>query len=111
MKPGRLTKQNRTFVKMMSLPAFAFAALSHPSLIGQAPMAVVLRNWQGCNILTDMQTLVVRIPDEVAADIEAEARRLNSTKSDVARKRLVAGRARNDAHGFDMIRDLVGTDT
>ena len=74
-------------------------------------MTGVLRNWQGCNILTDMQTLVLRIPDEVAADIEAEARRLNSTKSDVARKRLVAGRARNDAHGFDMIRDLVGTDT
>jgi hypothetical protein len=58
-----------------------------------------------------MQTLVIRIPDEVAADIEAEARRLNSTKSEVARRRLAAGRKRNAALGFDLIRDLVGSDT
>jgi hypothetical protein len=60
-----------------------------------------------------MQTLVLRIPDELAAEIEAEARRLNSTKSEVARARLAAGRSSSEApgSGFDLIRDLVGTDT
>jgi hypothetical protein len=58
-----------------------------------------------------MRTLVLRIPDDLAAEIEAEARRLNSTKSEVARARLAAGRDVNAAHGFDLIRDLVGTDT
>jgi hypothetical protein len=59
-----------------------------------------------------MQTLVLRIPDDLAADIEAEARRLNSTKSEVARTRLSAGRDHTTAHGsgFELIRDLVGTD-
>lgn len=59
-----------------------------------------------------MQTLVLRIPDALAADIEAEARRLNSTKSEVARARLAAGRDKTGAQGsgFDLIRDLVGTD-
>jgi hypothetical protein len=60
-----------------------------------------------------MQTLVLRIPDELAADIEAEARRLNSTKSEVARARLVAGRPGVDTPGagFDLISDLVGAET
>jgi hypothetical protein len=60
-----------------------------------------------------MQTLVLRIPDDLAADIEAEARQLNSTKSEVARARLAAGRKAADPSGtgFDLIRDLVGTDT
>jgi hypothetical protein len=59
-----------------------------------------------------MQTLVLRIPDDLAADIEAEARRLNSTKSEVARARLAAGCDNTTAHGsgFELIRDLVGTD-
>lgn len=59
-----------------------------------------------------MRTLVLRIPDELAADIEAEAKRLNSTKSEVARARLAAGRDKSAAQapGFDLIRDLIGTD-
>ena len=59
-----------------------------------------------------MQTLVLRIPDDLAADIEAEARRLNSTKSEVARARLTAGRALpgTGGAGFDLIADLVGTE-
>lgn len=56
-----------------------------------------------------MQTLVLRIPDELAAEIEAEARRLNSTKSDVARARLASARAPGE--GFDLIGDLVGAET
>ncbi|MEA3209634.1 MAG: hypothetical protein QOE70_2691 [Chthoniobacter sp.] len=55
-----------------------------------------------------MQTLVLRIPDDLAADIEAEARRLNSTKSEVARARLAAVRA--PGAGFDLISDLVGAE-
>jgi hypothetical protein len=60
-----------------------------------------------------MQTLVLRIPDDLAADLEAEARRLNSTKSQVARARLAAGGAtsKKARSGFDLIRDLVGADT
>ena len=60
-----------------------------------------------------MQTLVLRIPDDLAADIEAEARRLNSTKSAVARARLAIPRASAGAAktGFDLIADLIGTDT
>ena len=60
-----------------------------------------------------MPSLVLRISDELAADIAAEARRLNSTKSAVARARLAAGREKNGAtgSGLDLIRDLIGTDT
>ena len=60
-----------------------------------------------------MQTLVLRISDELAADLEAEARRLNSTKSEVARARLAAGgkASKKAKTGFDLIRDLVGADT
>jgi hypothetical protein len=60
-----------------------------------------------------MQTLVLRIPDELAAELEAEARRLNSTKSAVARARLGAARDQSGAPGtgFDLIADLIGTDT
>ncbi|HEY5894391.1 MAG TPA: hypothetical protein VIT91_14295 [Chthoniobacterales bacterium] len=60
-----------------------------------------------------MQTLVLRIPDELAAEIEAEARRLNTTKSEVARARLAAASESRNAPsaGFDLIADLVGTDT
>lgn len=59
-----------------------------------------------------MQTLVLRIPDDLAADIEAEARRLNWTKSKVARARLAAtrGSASTPGSGFDLIADLIGTD-
>ncbi len=60
-----------------------------------------------------MQTLVLRIPDDLAADIEAEARRLNSTKSEVARARLAAasGSTGTPGAGFDLISDLVGAET
>jgi hypothetical protein len=60
-----------------------------------------------------MQTLVLRIPDDLAADIEAEARRLNSTKSEVARARLAAAPsvAAEQGGGFDLIADLIGSET
>lgn len=58
-----------------------------------------------------MQTLVLRIPDDLAADIEAEAKRLNSTKSKVARARLAArpSLAEQSKSGYELIADLVGT--
>jgi len=59
-----------------------------------------------------MQTLVLRIPDDLASDIEEEARRLNSTKSEVARARLAIGRDKSGpkGSGFDLIHDLIGSD-
>lgn len=56
-----------------------------------------------------MQTLVLRVPDDLAAELEEEARKLNSLKSEVARTRLVAGRATSGA-GFALLSDLVGAE-
>jgi len=57
-----------------------------------------------------MQTLVLRIPDELARELEAEASKLHLTKSEVARRRLVSGAAKDaPLVGFDLIADLVGT--
>jgi len=57
-----------------------------------------------------MQTLVLRISDDLAKDLEAEAKRLNVTKSEVARRRLSGTAPESDlASGFDLIADLVGT--
>ena len=58
-----------------------------------------------------MQTLVLRIPDELAAELEAEARNCNLTKSEIARRRLISGgsQAGNTSAGFDLIADLIGT--
>ena len=57
-----------------------------------------------------MQTLVLRISDDLARELEAEAERLNLTKSEIARRRLSAASvAAPPASGFDLIADLVGT--
>jgi len=58
-----------------------------------------------------MQTLVIRIPDDLARELEAEAKKANLTKSEVARRRLMTGflQDRETASGFDLIADLVGT--
>ena len=61
-----------------------------------------------------MRRLVLRIPDELGADLDAEAQRTKTTKSDVARRRLLAGgkkaiSSRSHA-GFALIRDLIGSD-
>ncbi len=54
-----------------------------------------------------MQTLVIRIPDRLAEELEQEARMTRLTKSEVARRRLIAGGS--GPVGFEMIADLVGT--
>ncbi|MEI6177546.1 MAG: hypothetical protein WCS43_11690 [Verrucomicrobiota bacterium] len=58
-----------------------------------------------------MQTLVLRIPDDLARDLEAESKKTHLTKSEVARRRLIAAgsQSHDAASGFDLIADLVGT--
>ena len=58
-----------------------------------------------------MQTLVLRIPDDLAKELEAEAQKLLLTKSEIVRRRLIAAGSQNvcAASGFDLIADLVGT--
>ena len=58
-----------------------------------------------------MQTLVLRIPEDLARDLDAEAKRSNLTKSEVARRRLIAASLQGHAaaSGFDLIADLIGT--
>jgi hypothetical protein len=58
-----------------------------------------------------MQTLVIRIPDDLARELEAESKKTHLTKSEVARRRLIAAGSRSHdmASGFDLIADLVGS--
>lgn len=58
-----------------------------------------------------MQTLVIRIPDDLARELEAESKKTHLTKSEVARRRLIAAgsRSHDTASGFDLIADLVGS--
>jgi hypothetical protein len=55
-----------------------------------------------------MKAMVVRLPDELAADIEAEARTRKVSKSDVVRDRL-AGKPRAQPHPLADIADLIGS--
>lgn len=58
-----------------------------------------------------MQTLVLRIPDDLARELDAEAKKTHLTKSEVARRRLIAAgsQSHDTASGFDLIADLIGT--
>ncbi len=58
-----------------------------------------------------MQTLVLRIPDDLAREMEAEARERHLTKSEIARRRLIAAGSQTPrpASGFELIADLIGT--
>jgi len=58
-----------------------------------------------------MKTLTVRLPEPLAADIEAESRARRISKSDVVRERLQTAResARLHPASFDAIADLVGS--
>jgi hypothetical protein len=60
--------------------------------------------------LRTVKTLVLRIPDELAAELEATAERLNVTQSEVARQRLaVRSGPAPPRDGYLLIADLVGT--
>lgn len=55
-----------------------------------------------------MKTVTVRLPDQLAADLEAEARKRNVSVSDIMRERLqAASSARPDP--VEAIRDLIGS--
>jgi hypothetical protein len=57
-----------------------------------------------------MKTLTVRLPDALAAQIEAESRERRISKSDVVRERLNRGRPKQDARAaLDSIGDLIGS--
>ena len=59
-----------------------------------------------------MRTLTVRLPDALAAQIDAESRDRRISKSDVVRERLQAGgerRRRRRSSTLDDIRDLIGS--
>jgi len=57
-----------------------------------------------------MKTLTVRLPEALAAEIEAESRERQRSKSDVVRERLsLAARARFGRAPPDAIADLVGS--
>lgn len=58
-----------------------------------------------------MQTLVLRITDDLARELEAESKKSHLTKSEVARRRLIAAgsQSKESNSGFDMIADLIGT--
>jgi Arc/MetJ-type ribon-helix-helix transcriptional regulator len=58
-----------------------------------------------------MKTLTVRLPEDLVAQIEAEARQRKLSKSDVVRERLTeAGQThRRHSTSLDPIADLVGS--
>ena len=56
-----------------------------------------------------MKTLTVRIPEALAASIEAESRKRRISKSDVVRERLQHAPAQEQADPLASIRDLIGS--
>ena len=56
-----------------------------------------------------MKTLTVRLPDRLAAEIDAEANERRMSKSDVVRERLQRGATRSTRDPLESIRDLIGS--
>ncbi len=57
-----------------------------------------------------MKTLTVRLPEDLAAQIEAESRERKVSKSDVVRERLnLAQTRRRPNASLDIIGDLIGS--
>jgi len=57
-----------------------------------------------------MKTLTVRLPDALVAEIEAECRQYQRSKSDVVRQRLSRQvRTRSRPAAFEAIADLIGS--
>ena len=55
-----------------------------------------------------MKTITVRLPDDLAAQIEAESRARKVSKSDIVRDRLAAAQSKQ-AGSLDDIADLIGS--
>jgi Arc/MetJ-type ribon-helix-helix transcriptional regulator len=72
-------------------------------------MAVVLHICRVCITLETMKTLTVRLPEALAAEIEAESRERHRSKSDIVRERLSAGtRTQSKSALPAIIADVVG---
>jgi Arc/MetJ-type ribon-helix-helix transcriptional regulator len=58
-----------------------------------------------------MRSVTIKLPEPLLADIEAEGRRRNISKSDVMRERLERGKRRQPhrAAHLDAIADLIGS--
>jgi len=56
-----------------------------------------------------MKTLVVRVPESVAAEIEAESRERQISKSDIVRESLAQRKKRKVPPSLDAIADLIGS--
>jgi Arc/MetJ-type ribon-helix-helix transcriptional regulator len=58
-----------------------------------------------------MKTLTVRLPEALVAQIEAESRRRNLSKSDVVRERLTGTQKsrRGQPESLDAVADIVGS--
>jgi Arc/MetJ-type ribon-helix-helix transcriptional regulator len=56
-----------------------------------------------------MRTLTVRLPEPLAAEIEAESRARRISKSDVVRERLRRAPAQGPVDPLASIRDLIGS--
>lgn len=58
-----------------------------------------------------MRSLTVRLPDQLATEIEAESHERNCAKSDVVRERLKrgAGPASSSSGRLNLIADLIGS--
>ncbi len=56
-----------------------------------------------------MKTLTVKLPEPLAASIEAESRARHISKSDVVRERLQRAPAHPDTDTLASIRDLIGS--
>ena len=86
--------------------AWASSLLAIPPGIG-----AVLRTWQPCNTILGMKTLTVRLPEPLAAEIEAESNGRGISKSDVIRERVqIASRSRVRRRApVEAIADLIGS--
>ena len=56
-----------------------------------------------------MKTLTVKLPEPLAASIEAESRARNISKSEIVRERLTRTPSYPDADPLASIRDLIGS--
>jgi Arc/MetJ-type ribon-helix-helix transcriptional regulator len=56
-----------------------------------------------------VKTLTVRLPEALVAEIQAESRRRNLSKSDVVRERQSLSRRRERTASLDNIADVVGS--
>jgi hypothetical protein len=56
-----------------------------------------------------MKTITVRLPEPIAAEIEAESRRRSISKSDIVRERLEGFQTKQFADPLAGIADLIGS--